>query len=229
MGARGGRSGRHLRQALRLRPGHEDRLGSFGRRIGSTRIAALVVLNPVGDVIDPADGSIVAGVRSADGLRIEGVDRAMAAGDMAPPAFTNTVLSVVATDAPLTKVQATRLARMASAGLARTIRPAHTMHDGDVVFALSVGGGCPWMKPCSARPAADVLPLPSWRRPAPPWTARLSGLADSSHQDHQHRIVFGDARDMSEFAGRSSTWSSPPRPTGSSRLRGRDRSLRRLL
>ena len=51
----------------------------------------------------------------------------------------NTVIGVVATNAKLTKAQATKMAQMAQDGIARTIRPAHTMLDGDVVFALSTG------------------------------------------------------------------------------------------
>jgi L-aminopeptidase/D-esterase-like protein len=52
---------------------------------------------------------------------------------------TNTVIGVVATNATLTKAQATKVAQMAQDGLARTIRPAHTMLDGDIIFALSTG------------------------------------------------------------------------------------------
>jgi L-aminopeptidase/D-esterase-like protein len=51
----------------------------------------------------------------------------------------NTVIGVVATNAKLTKAQATKVAQMAQDGVARTIRPAHTMLDGDVIFALSTG------------------------------------------------------------------------------------------
>jgi L-aminopeptidase/D-esterase-like protein len=52
---------------------------------------------------------------------------------------TNTVIGVVATNAKLTKAQATKVAQMAQDGIARTIRPAHTMLDGDTIFALSTG------------------------------------------------------------------------------------------
>jgi L-aminopeptidase/D-esterase-like protein len=51
----------------------------------------------------------------------------------------NTVIGVVGTNAKLTKAQATKVAQMAQDGIARTIRPAHTMMDGDVIFALSAG------------------------------------------------------------------------------------------
>ena len=51
----------------------------------------------------------------------------------------NTVIGAIATNAKLTKAQATKVAQMAHDGFARTIRPAHTMLDGDVIFALSTG------------------------------------------------------------------------------------------
>ena len=56
-----------------------------------------------------------------------------------PPPVQQTTLAVVATDAPLTVEQANHLASVAHDGLARTIRPVHTMHDGDTVFALATG------------------------------------------------------------------------------------------
>ena len=51
----------------------------------------------------------------------------------------HTTLAVVATNARLTKVQATKLAQLAGLGMARTIYPVNTMFDGDIVFALSLG------------------------------------------------------------------------------------------
>jgi L-aminopeptidase/D-esterase-like protein len=103
-------------------------------------VAALVAVNAVGDVVDSADGRLVAGARSADGRRLRGSMRALIAGE-APPALpgTNTTLAVVATNASLTKAQATRVATMAHDGLARAIQPVHTPWDGDTVFALSTG------------------------------------------------------------------------------------------
>jgi L-aminopeptidase/D-esterase-like protein len=51
----------------------------------------------------------------------------------------NTAIGVIATNARLTKAEATKVAQMAQDGIARTIRPAHTMLDGDTIFALSTG------------------------------------------------------------------------------------------
>jgi L-aminopeptidase/D-esterase-like protein len=103
-------------------------------------VAALVAVNAVGDVVDPADGRLVAGARSADGRTLRGSMRALIAGE-APPRLqgSNTTLGVVATNASLSKTQTTRVATMAHDGLARAIQPVHTPWDGDTMFALSTG------------------------------------------------------------------------------------------
>ena len=104
-------------------------------------VAALVAVNAVGDVVDPATGQIVAGARTADGKDVEGAMRALYEGRLSgrPMAGENTTIGVVATNAALSKAQATKVAQMAHDGLARTIHPVHTPWDGDTLFALSVG------------------------------------------------------------------------------------------
>jgi L-aminopeptidase/D-esterase-like protein len=103
-------------------------------------VAAIVAVNAVGDVIDPATGQVVAGVRSADGRGLADARKLLRAGPPARPnAGQNTTIGVVATNARLTKVQATKVAQMAHDGLARAIYPAHTMGDGDAIFALATG------------------------------------------------------------------------------------------
>jgi len=99
-------------------------------------VAALVVVNALGDVYDPDTGEWLAGGVDQNGRPFsrEAGLAVLAAGD-APK--NNTVLTVVATNAPLDKTRASRLARMAGAGLARAVKPAHLTVDGDVVFALS--------------------------------------------------------------------------------------------
>ncbi len=110
-------------------------------------VGAIVAVNALGDVIDPSTGEVVAGVRTADGRDLADARRLLRAGpdgasggdgDDAPAA--NTVIGVVATNARLTKAQATRVAQMAQDGLARTISPAHTPWDGDTIFSLATGG-----------------------------------------------------------------------------------------
>jgi L-aminopeptidase/D-esterase-like protein len=118
---------------------------------GGAVVGALVAVNALGDVIDPSDGRILAGARPVrvGPLRLGG--RGPFADTLATlrsaPGRTvlrlasraNTVLAVVATNARLTKEGANLVARMAHDGVARAIRPAHTLLDGDTVFALSTG------------------------------------------------------------------------------------------
>jgi L-aminopeptidase/D-esterase-like protein len=106
------------------------------------RVGAVAVVNALGDVIDPSTGQIIAGARDpqtgefADTLQCFIRGRI---GNPAPQQGTNTTLAVVATDAQFTKEEINKIAQMAQNGIARATRPAHTMHDGDVVFALSTG------------------------------------------------------------------------------------------
>jgi L-aminopeptidase/D-esterase-like protein len=104
-------------------------------------VAAAVAVNAVGDIVDPATGRIVAGTRGPDGRGFADARLLLRAGSLGtlPPPGTNTTIGVVATNAALTKVQATKVAQMAQDGLARTIYPAHTTRDGDTVFSLATG------------------------------------------------------------------------------------------
>jgi L-aminopeptidase/D-esterase-like protein len=103
-------------------------------------VAALVAVNAAGDVIDPATGRVIAGVRTEDGKGLADVRKLLRSGaTLQPAAAQHTTIGVVATNARLTKVQATKVAQMAHDGLARAINPAHTPGDGDVLFALATG------------------------------------------------------------------------------------------
>ena len=103
-------------------------------------VAALVAVNSVGDIIDPATGSVIAGVRTADGRSLADARALLRAGGAnEPDSGANTTIGVVATNATLTKAEATKVAQMAQDGLARTIYPAHTPGDGDTVFSLALG------------------------------------------------------------------------------------------
>jgi L-aminopeptidase/D-esterase-like protein len=107
---------------------------------GGLTVAALVAVNAVGDVIDPQTGQVIAGVRTADGSAIDDIKALIRSGARPRAAVGgNTTLAVVATNATLTKTQATKVAQMAQDGFARVIYPAHTMYDGDTVFALATG------------------------------------------------------------------------------------------
>ena len=104
-------------------------------------VAALVAVNAAGDVIDPSTGRVIAGVRTPDGKGLADARVLIRSGALTRPnAFgRNTTLVVVATNATLTKAQATKMAQMAQDGLARTISPVHSPLDGDTVFALATG------------------------------------------------------------------------------------------
>jgi L-aminopeptidase/D-esterase-like protein len=122
-------------------------------------VAALVAVNAVGDVIDPATGQVVAGVRTPDGRGLADARRLLRAGEAGrPPIGGNTTLGVVATNATLSKAQATKVAQMAQDGFARTIVPAHTTGDGDTIFAIATGerAGEPNVSRIGAA-AADVV------------------------------------------------------------------------
>jgi L-aminopeptidase/D-esterase-like protein len=140
--------GKMFGTALAMKAG----VGTASMDIGSEVIVgALVAVNAFGDVIDPQKKEIIAGLRSGKvgPLRVGGKEHfadslAMLKSRIGRAVFdfatrANTVIGVVATNAQLTKVQATKVAQMAQNGIARTIRPAHTMLDGDVIFALSTG------------------------------------------------------------------------------------------
>jgi L-aminopeptidase/D-esterase-like protein len=105
-------------------------------------VAALCVVNAVGDVVEE-DGRIIAGLRDESGefAGMLNVLRGLARPPSISPVASgeNTVIGVVATNARLTKEQVNKVAQMAQNGIGRAVRPAHTMYDGDTLFALATG------------------------------------------------------------------------------------------
>jgi L-aminopeptidase/D-esterase-like protein len=118
-------------------------------------VGAIVAVNAVGDVIDPATGRVLAGVRTENGSGLADARTLLRSGALLagrPPAIgsgsdtglegqalVNTTIGLVATNARLTKVQAQKIAQMAHDGFARAISPVHTPFDGDTLFALGTG------------------------------------------------------------------------------------------
>jgi L-aminopeptidase/D-esterase-like protein len=139
--------GKMFGPALAMKSG----LGTASVKSGGLVVGALVAVNSFGDVVDPANGQIVAGLLSGrvGPLRVGGRGRFAETLEMmkkplgrsllALSTRANTVIGVIASNARLSKVEATKVAQMAQDGVARTIRPAHTMLDGDTIFALSTG------------------------------------------------------------------------------------------
>ena len=168
----GAGAGATVGKLLRSDRGMKGGLGSSAIELpGGLVVAALVAVNAVGNVVDPATGQFIAGGRTEDGSRIADL-RAMlrlnlpgrgagVAGSRpadAQTALENTTLGVVATNASLTKAQATKLAQMAHDGYARAIYPSHLTNDGDAIFALATGSraGAPDMNQLGAL-AADAM------------------------------------------------------------------------
>jgi L-aminopeptidase/D-esterase-like protein len=103
-------------------------------------VGALTVVNALGDIIDHNTGAIIAGAKDPEtGAFLDTVRLMAEEYDRTILARMNTTLSVVATNASLTKAETNKVAQMAHNGLARTIRPSHTMVDGDTIFALALG------------------------------------------------------------------------------------------
>ena len=104
---------------------------------GGGVVGALAVVNPLGEVRDPETGKVIAGIWEGGGFGNSCVELENLAQKVSPGR--NTILGVVATSFELNKAEATRIAQMAHDGLARTVYPAHTMWDGDIIFTLSTG------------------------------------------------------------------------------------------
>ena len=116
-------------------------IGSASVSVGGITVGAIVAVNALGDIIEPASGHVIAGARTADGRALQDTMASLRRGQLPAPFQPGgaTTLGVIATDAQLTKAQANKIAQMAHDGLARSINPVHTLGDGDTLFALGTG------------------------------------------------------------------------------------------
>jgi len=140
-GSVGAGSGATVGKALGMERALKGGIGTAAERVADdVVVGALVAVNCFGEVVDPDSGRILAGPRDEKGGFLSTLDilRRRAPSALSG-GFTNSTIGVVATNACLNREQAYRLAVMAHAGLARTIRPAHTPVDGDVFFSLATG------------------------------------------------------------------------------------------
>lgn len=159
-------------------------LGTWGDQRDGTIVGALAVVNAFGDVRD-ARGTIIVGARTERGF----VDAAryLAEGGVPGGSFAraggNTTLVVVATNAPLDRLQLAELARSAADALARRISPVGTAFDGDIVFAVSVGGG-PSVHPVMVEQLAQQVTEMAIERAVrlARGTAAVPGLADGAER-----------------------------------------------
>jgi L-aminopeptidase/D-esterase-like protein len=144
MGCVGAGTGAKIGQYMGLAQATKGGIGGASVDLGDGLIvAALVAVNALGDVVE-RDGTILAGVRdSAASKRFVGSMEVMRRRARPPAqienAVSNTVIGVIATNARLNKEEANKVAQMAHDGLARAVQPAHTMFDGDTLFALATG------------------------------------------------------------------------------------------
>jgi L-aminopeptidase/D-esterase-like protein len=148
----GAGTGASVGKMLGLSLATKSGLGTASMDIGGgVVVGAIVAVNAWGDVVDPHTNEIISGLRSGKAGPLRVGKKEYFADTLAMlkspvgrnmldfMSRANTVIGVVATNASLTKAQATKVAQMAHNGIARTIRPSHTMFDGDVIFALSTG------------------------------------------------------------------------------------------
>jgi L-aminopeptidase/D-esterase-like protein len=139
-GSVGAGTGATVGKVLGMERAMKGGVGSASVRLdGGLVVGALAAVNAFGGIRDPIGGGILAGPRMDDGALGDTVG-------LLPEAVTrmrwgeDTTLGIVATNADLSKTQASKVAQMAHDGLARAVEPVHTTVDGDVVFAASVGG-----------------------------------------------------------------------------------------
>jgi len=117
------------------------RLGCHAIQVGALKIGALVAVNCLGDVIDPERGERLAGLLNSNLTGLADTEEVMiqSYAEKKNLFAGNTTIGIVATNAVLTKSQAAKLASMAHDGYGRTMRPAHSMFDGDTIFTLATG------------------------------------------------------------------------------------------
>ena len=105
-------------------------------------IGAIIAVNAIGSIVDPKSGKIIAGPRKQDGKNYHDTIALITDPNFKKPiptTPTNTTIGVIATNVNLTKEQVNKLASSGQNGLALSVRPAHTMGDGDCIFALATG------------------------------------------------------------------------------------------
>ena len=134
----GAGSGAAVGKVFGMERGMKAGIGTASVSVDGITVGALIACNALGDVVDPDTAQVIAGARTRNGKALIDTRRALLRGEPPKPllAGTNTTIGLIATDAVITKVQASRLAMVGHDGLARSINPVHTMSDGDTLFAL---------------------------------------------------------------------------------------------
>ena len=137
----GAGAGATVGKILGMKRAMKSGLGAYCLQTGGLKVGALVAVNCLGDVIDPVTGDVLAGVLTEDLKKFLNTEEIMVKNfaEREISFSSNTTIGIVVTNAKLTKSQATKVASMAHNGYARTMRPAHSMVDGDTIFAVATG------------------------------------------------------------------------------------------
>lgn len=145
----GAGTGASIGKILGMSGAMKSGIGSACIQLGHGQfVGALIAVNAFGDVIDPDNGKIIAGARKRTKKEpgqyeyldtLSSMKSLLGKVAIGIASHQNTVIGVIATNAQLTKEETNKVAQMAQDGIAMTIRPAHTMFDGDTLFAMSSG------------------------------------------------------------------------------------------
>jgi L-aminopeptidase/D-esterase-like protein len=140
-GSIGAGTGATVGKILGMERAMKSGMGCHALQSGDLKVGALVAVNCLGDILDPLTGKKLAGPLNEDMQTLADTEEIMiqTCSEKKNLFSGNTTIGIVATNAVFTKTQATKLASMAQNGYARTMRPAHSMFDGDAIFAMSTG------------------------------------------------------------------------------------------
>lgn len=140
-GSFGAGAGATVGKFLGIKHATKSGIGSYAVKIGPLEVGAVVVLNAWGDVYNWRTGKQIAGLRNEDGTGFRCTAEAMRSNikNVRNSFVNNTTLAVIITNAAFDKPSLSKIAGMAHDGFARSIRPVHTMIDGDSAYAVSVG------------------------------------------------------------------------------------------
>lgn len=116
-------------------------LGCYALQVGDLQVGAVIAVNCLGDVVDPLTGKIIAGALNEDKSTFVDTEEVMISrySEKRNLFSGNTTIGVVVTNGKFTKAEMNKIASMAHNGYGRTMRPAHSMFDGDTIFAMATG------------------------------------------------------------------------------------------
>jgi len=141
-GSVGGGTGATVGKLFGMGRATKTGLGLYAVQAGNLKMAAVVVLNALGDVYDPKNGQMVAGLKAEDGTGFSNTCQELYRLSQRTDLFTgntNTTIGAILTNGRFSKAEMSKLASMARSAYARCINPVGTMADGDTIYAASIG------------------------------------------------------------------------------------------